>query len=185
LNLSRRSSRAFVLGAALFAAWLADAASLAASGPQAPSPPPAPTVAPPSGTQPGASTSGADPTALLVLSGSAAVLIHPIKSDKSAEFEDVLRRFTDALQRSTDPTRQRQAAGLKIAKADEPGPAGAVLYLFVVDPVVEGADYTMSRVLAEAYPNEVAELWGKLRDAYAGPIHRLTLRTVGGEASAR
>jgi hypothetical protein len=36
----------------------------------------------------------------------------------------------------------------------------------------------MSRILAEAYPLEVEVLWATLRDAYAAPMHRLTLQVV-------
>ena len=74
--------------------------------------------------------------------------------------------------------RKQQAASWKILKATEPGPAGAVLYLFVMDPVVKDADYTVSRILAEVFPTELQELWTKLREAYAGGMHRLSLQTV-------
>jgi hypothetical protein len=87
-------------------------------------------------------------------------------------------RLLEALRQAADPVRQQQAASLRMLKASEPGPAGSVLYVFLMDPPVKNADYTMSRILAEAYPLEVEVLWATLRDAYAAPMHRLTLQVV-------
>jgi hypothetical protein len=89
-----------------------------------------------------------------------------------------MARLREALQQSSDPVRQQQAASWKILKAAEPGPGGVVLYLFVMDPVVKNADYTVSKILAEAFPTELDDLWPRLRDAYAGGLHRLSLQVV-------
>ena len=53
-----------------------------------------------------------------------------------------------------------------------------MLYLFLLDPVVRNADYSMSRVFAEAFPDELQGLWARLRDAYAGGMFQLSLETV-------
>ena len=46
-------------------------------------------------------------------------------------------------------------------KAAEPGPNGAVVYVFLIDPTVPGADYSLGPILAEAYPNpaELQQIW--------------------------
>jgi hypothetical protein len=46
-------------------------------------------------------------------------------------------------------------------KAAEPGPNGTVVYVFLIDPTVPGADYSLGPILAEAYPNpaELQQIW--------------------------
>lgn len=143
----------------------------------APSPaPPLPTQAAPS--SPAAAAQPAPPPEALVFSSDTALILNAIKPEKAGEFEAVMARLREALQRSTDPIRTQQGQGWRVLKAVEPGPAGAVLYVFVLDPVVKGADYTVSRILAEAFPDEVAVLWPMLRDSYAGGLNRLSLQPL-------
>ena len=42
-----------------------------------------------------------------------------------------------------------------------------MLYVFTIDPAVKGADYTVSNILAEAFPQEVQALYKDYADAYA------------------
>ncbi len=108
----------------------------------------------------------------------AGIVFNIIKPDKTADFEEVLDKLRTALQRSEDPVRKQQAAGWKVVKVQEPGPNNTVMYLFIMDPVVKDADYTVSTILAEAYPTEVQEMWPKFRDAYAGGQNKLSLQYV-------
>jgi hypothetical protein len=39
------------------------------------------------------------------------------------------------------------------------GPNATVLYVFVLDPAVPGADYGLGRILADAYPEQIQEIW--------------------------
>jgi hypothetical protein len=63
-----------------------------------------------------------------------------------------------------DATRRKQGHGLKIYKAEEPY-GGMTLYVFVLDPAVPSADYSITRILAEAYPADVQDLYAKLTGA--------------------
>jgi hypothetical protein len=43
-----------------------------------------------------------------------------------------------------------------------------VLYVFIIDPAVKGADYSVANILAEAFPAaEVNELYKQYAGAYA------------------
>jgi hypothetical protein len=106
------------------------------------------------------------------------MIFNPIKPDKTADFENVMARLKDALMQSEDPVRKQQAAGWKVFKAVEPGPNGNALYVFVMDPAVKGADYTVSKILSEAYPTEVMELYKLYVGAYAGSQSLLNLQLV-------
>jgi hypothetical protein len=83
------------------------------------------------------------------------------------DFETVLAKLRAALADSKDPVRNQQGWGWKIFKAAEPGPNGSVLYVFVMDPTVKGADYGIAKILSEAYPSEVMELYRMYTGAFA------------------
>lgn len=114
----------------------------------------------------------------LVFGADAGVVFNVIRADKTADFEMVMSRVKDALQKSDNPVRKQQAAGWKVFRAQEPDAKGNVLYVYVIDPAVKDADYTVSRILAEVFPTEAQELWPKFRDAYAGGQNRLNLSLV-------
>jgi hypothetical protein len=99
--------------------------------------------------------------------GDAGMILNFIKPDKVADFEAVMAKLKEALQKSEKPERKQQAAGWKIFKS--PDPAGAnTLYVFIIDPTVKGADYSVANILAEAFPPEqVNELYKQYAGAYA------------------
>jgi len=101
-----------------------------------------------------------------MFAGDAAMTLNFIKADKTADFEMVIAKLKEALQKSTNPTRKQQAMGWKIFKASEAGPNGSVLYVSIVDPVVKGSDYTVSTILSEAFPTEVQALYKTYSEAY-------------------
>jgi hypothetical protein len=95
------------------------------------------------------------------------LIFNAIRPDKVMDFETVLAKLRTALTDSKDPVRNQQGWGWKIYKATEPGPNGSVLYVFVMDPAVKGADYGIAKILSEAYPNEVMELYRMYTGAFA------------------
>src|SRR5499425_485090 len=72
----------------------------------------------------------------------AGLVLNFIKADKTADFEAVMAKLKEALNKSDKPERKAQAAGWKIFKSPEPAAGGNVLYVFVIDPSVKDADYT-------------------------------------------
>ncbi len=102
-----------------------------------------------------------------VFASDAGMVLNFIKADKVADFEAVVAKLKEGLQKSEKPERKQQAASWKVFKAAEPGPGGSVLYVFFIDPSVKGADYTVSAILAEAFPQEVQTLYKQYADAYA------------------
>ena len=103
-----------------------------------------------------------------VFSGDAGMVLNFIKADKVADFEMVVAKLKEALGKSAKPERKQQAATWKIFKAAEPGANGSVLYVFIVDPAVKGADYSVANILAESFPPEqVNEIYKAYAGAYA------------------
>src|SRR5260370_41102605 len=102
-----------------------------------------------------------------VFGSDAGMVLNFIKADKTADFEAIIAKLKEALAKSEKPERKQQAASWRVFKAVEPAQANTVLYVFWIDPPVKGADYTVSAILAEAFPQDVKALFEQYRDAYA------------------
>jgi len=79
-----------------------------------------------------------------------------VKAGRADAFESAMTTVRGALAASPDPDRRRQAAGWRVLRQTAGEPAGQAVYLHLVDPVVEGADYTPSAIVAEAFDQETA-----------------------------
>ncbi len=154
---------AVLVAAGLSVATLASAKEAA----QQPAAPAQPGAAPPAAAQPNP----------FMFSSDAAMLTFFIKPDKAADFEKVMAKLHQALANSDKPERKQQAAGWKLFKAAEPGPNGTVLYINFLSPALKGGDYTISKILAEVYPQEVQQLFPLYKDAFAG-LSRAELKLI-------
>jgi hypothetical protein len=113
-----------------------------------------------------------------VFGSDAGLVLNFIKPDKTADFEAVVGKVREALQKSEKPERKQQAASWKIFRAKEPGVNGSVLYVFTVDPAVKGADYAVSGILAEAFPAEAQSLYRTYAEAYSSGQNYVNLKLV-------
>jgi hypothetical protein len=103
-----------------------------------------------------------------VFASETGMVLNFIKADKTADFEAVVAKLKDALQNSSNTKRQEQATSWRVYKSPDPGPAGSVLYIYIIDPVVKGADYAVATILAEGFsPDEFSALIKKYTEAYA------------------
>jgi len=118
-----------------------------------------------------------------VFASDAGLVLNFIKPDRAADFESVIARLREALQKSVNPERQQQAAAWKVFRAQEPGANGSVLYVFTINPVVKGADYAVSAILAEAFPTEAQALYRTYAESYASGQNyvNLTLTSALGQ----
>ena len=114
----------------------------------------------------------------LTFSGDVALWTVAIKPAKTADFERVMTRVRDALSRSPDPSKQRQAAGWKVMKIEKPLPDGNIAYVHVISPVVPDADYTVMQILYDAFPDERQALYESYRDAFAANLSLATGRVA-------
>jgi hypothetical protein len=104
---------------------------------------------------------------VLPLEGDAVVITMLIKPDKTADFESVLAKYKESLEKSEKPARKQQLAGMKVFKSTQPAQGNAV-YIIYVDPVVKDEEYDISRVIAEVFPTEVQEIFNKYKESFAG-----------------
>ncbi len=118
-----------------------------------------------------------------VLAGDAALVLNYIKADKAADFEAVMAKVKEGLLKSQSPERKQQATGWKIFKSPDPsGMEGVVLYVFVIDPAVKGANYSVSAILGEAFPQEANAIFKQYADSYAKGLLRINLNLVSSMA---
>jgi hypothetical protein len=144
-------------------------ASLGLTGPQTPAPQQPPAAQPTEGQ--------------VVFTGDAAIVLNYIKSDKAADFETVMAKVKEALERSPIPARKQQAAGWRIFKSTDAAGEGQVLYVWIIDPVVKGADYSVPKIVSEVFPTEARTLYDRYLAAFGRGQVRIngTLVTAMGQ----
>ena len=120
----------------------------------------------------------AAPPTKRVFASDAGMVLNFIKPDKTADFEAVMVKLKEALQKSDKPERKQQAESWKVFKSPEPAGAN-VLYVFVIDPSVKDADYTVSNILAEAFPPaELNTIYKQYADSYAQGQNIINLNLI-------
>lgn len=113
-----------------------------------------------------------------VFASDAGMVLNFIKPDKTADFEAVMGRLKEALAKSEKPERKQQAATWQVFKSPDPAAGGNVLYVFLINPSVKDADYTVSTILNEAFPTEVQALYKQYAEAYASGQNFVNLTLV-------
>lgn len=108
----------------------------------------------------------------------AGIVLKFIKADRVGDFEATVEKLKEALLRSRDPGRREQAQSWRVFKAVEPATNGDAVYVFEIDPAVRGADYTIAKILAEAFPAEADSLYRRYADATSSTQHVVDLKLI-------
>ena len=170
--------------AALAALLLMSDAAVAQVTPPAPTPAPTPAPAPPAPAPGGVSSvvpaPVVPPTPLgaRVFTAPTGLILNTVRPDRVVDFEMVMGYLQEAFEKSTDERVRQQAKGWRVFKATEPGPNNTVLYVFVIDPTVPGADYGLGRILADAYPDQIEKIWSLYTGSLAPSASLLNLTPV-------
>jgi hypothetical protein len=106
----------------------------------------------------------------------AGILFFHVKPDRAADFEAVVGRIAEVLDRTEDPVRKQQAASWRVLKSVE-APQDAAIYLFLFDPAISGSDYDPVKILGEGLPAEVHALYERLKTATI-KIERMGLQKI-------
>ena len=115
----------------------------------------------------------------MVFGSDAGVVLTFVLPDKTDDFERVLDRFRVVLEESDDPIRRQQSGNWRIFLSPDPGPAGSVLYVSFMEPVLKGANCDMADIMAEELPeDEAAELLSLLEGALSQSQSVLNLESI-------
>jgi hypothetical protein len=156
-------------------------APAALRGEQQPAQPPAAPATTPKGEP---ATPPATVSSARTFTTPAGMIINAVRAERVADFEKVIGYLQEALASSASATVRAQAQGWRVLKVSEAGPNNAVLYVFLFDPTVPGADYGLGRILAEAVTDQtkLQEIWKLYTDSLAsgGSLLSLTPVQVGG-----
>ncbi len=95
----------------------------------------------------------------------AGMIVKFVRPDRTSAFESTIGRLRSALLVSERAGRREQAASWKVFRASEPATNGDVVYVFVMDPAIKGADYAVSTIFAEAFPEEAESLYRQYVEA--------------------
>lgn len=104
---------------------------------------------------------------VLPLEGDAVVMTILIKPDKTADFESVFAKYRESMEKSENPVRKQQLAGIRFYKSTQQANGNAV-YIVYVDAPVADQEYDITRIILEVFPNEVQEYFAKYKDSFAG-----------------
>ena len=99
------------------------------------------------------------PIAMRRFEAPAAMVMNYVQAASANGFEQIVRRLVQAMAASDDPERQGQAAGWTMYRVGEPGPNNNAVYIWLLDPVVTGANYAVPQLLNETFPEEVQQLY--------------------------
>ena len=118
------------------------------------------------------------PLGARVFTGKSGLIFNAVRPDRVVDFEMVIGYLQAAFEKSNDARVREQAKGWRVFKATEPGPNSSVLYVFVIDPAIPGADYGLGRILADAYPDQIEKIWSLYTGSQASGGTLLNLTPV-------
>jgi hypothetical protein len=103
-----------------------------------------------------------------------------IDANGTAEFESLVARVKEALQKSSKAERKQQAEHWKLIKLETPPQGGNVTYFLVVEKVVKGTSYDMFKILSEELPPaDVQEIYEKVKPIFKAGISFTPIKIAG------
>jgi hypothetical protein len=101
------------------------------------------------------------------------VLLNHVKADQRTAFETfAFERLLPALKKgiASDPLAKKVHSQTRMLVPKEANPDGTYTYIWLMDPVVSGADYSYRAILEKAYSKQETDAAiGLMEGAMAGP----------------
>ncbi|MPZ16512.1 MAG: hypothetical protein GEV06_01155 [Luteitalea sp.] len=129
--------------------------------PQQPAQPTEPGQEPAAPAEPGQQSQGQEGAKppQLTFSSDTVMIFYQVLADKTQQFEQVLTKVKEAMQKSENPARKQQAEGMRLLKSAKPSPDGSVQYAVIVHPVMKDTEYEPGMLVYEAFPDEANKLF--------------------------
>ena len=143
------------------------------------------TTPPPAQATPAAPAQPEPPAPKVPFTTPAGMLLVSIKSDKTADFEEMVGKLKAGFAKTSDETLKKQGAGFKVYKASEAN-GGNTLYVVLLEPAVPNSEYELFNMLQRTMTPEeqrdpaAAKMWERYIAAFAAGLNKLSLTPVGG-----
>lgn len=82
------------------------------------------------------------------------------------QFEQLLNKVKEAMQKSDNPARKQQAAGMRLLKATKPGADGSIQYTLIIHPVMKDTEYAPGMLVYEVFPSEANKLFADFKSFF-------------------
>ncbi len=120
-------------------------------------------------------------------SGQVGIIVNFVNSANTADYEGVMKAFSESLTSSDSAQRKQMGAGFKLYRAAEMGPNNSVIYYSLFNPAISGAEYEPITVLSDDYlsgppgnGDEVRALYADYSEALAPGGAQVNLSLVAG-----
>ena len=104
-----------------------------------------------------------------------------VNADKTGDYERVIATLKDSLAKSEKPEAKQQLAGWKVLRNATPQPDGSIVYIHVINPVVPGADYSITNIVYDVMKDPGEQT--KFFELYRGAI-KAALFVIQGPVTA-
>jgi uncharacterized protein (TIGR02246 family) len=104
------------------------------------------------------------------------VILNPVRADRRSDFEEFVRVFWGAGVRASNAKTRESFTHTRVLYPARANPDGTYTYLFVMDPLLTGANYNIQSLAHEVLPDaEATRVLGLLAGARAAPYTGLRL----------
>ena len=114
------------------------------------------------------------------------IVIYSANPGKDADYEQVMAKLKEALNKSTAPEAKQQLAGWKIVKSQKPlTQDGSSSYIHIISPVVKGADYSIVNIVySVSTDDEKRAFYDLYKGALKGAISQMTANDIATASAA-
>ncbi len=114
------------------------------------------------------------------------IVIYAVNPGKDADYEQVLAKLRDALNKSTAPEAKQQLAGWKIVKSPTSlTKDDSSSYIHIISPVVKGADYSIPNIVySVSTDDEKRAFYDLYKGALKGAISQMTGNSIVAASAA-
>ena len=110
----------------------------------------------------------------------AVIVMYAVNPGKDADYEQVIAKLKDALNKSTVPEAKQQLAGWKVVKSQKPLSTDGNTYIHIISPVVKGADYSIVNIVyAVSTDDEKRDFYNLYKGALKGALSQITANDMG------
>ena len=123
----------------------------------------------------------------LTYSTDSVIVIYAVNQGKDADYEQVIAKLKDALNKSTVPEAKQQLAGWKVVKSDKAltNDATSSYYIHIISPVVKGADYSIVNIVySVSTDDEKLAFYNLYKGALKGAISQMSGNSINTSSSA-